>query len=91
MKMGQAGENTFVGLVSDATCGARHRMRDKSAEECARTCQRRGHPYVLVAGERTYALKGNPNEVGLLAGQKAKVTGTLQGSSISVISVAPTQ
>jgi hypothetical protein len=91
LKLGQAGENTFVGLISDAGCGPRHKMRDKTAEECTRTCQRAGQPYVLVAGEKIYRLRGNSNDVGLLAGQRAKVTGTLAGDSIKVLSVAPTQ
>jgi hypothetical protein len=91
LKLGQAGENTFVGLISDASCGPRHKLRDKTAEECTRTCQRAGQPYVLVAGEKTYRLNGNSNDVGFLAGQRAKVTGTLDGDSIKVVSVAPTK
>lgn len=91
MKPGQAGENVFIGLISDASCGARHKMRDKSAEECTRTCQRSGQPYVLVAGEKMFRLNGNPNEIGLLAGQKAKITGRLQGDAIEVASILPAQ
>lgn len=91
MKPGQAGENVFIGLVSDASCGARHKMRDKSAEECTRTCQRSGQPYVLVAGEKVFRLNGQANEIGLLAGQKARITGRLQGNAIDVVSVLPAQ
>lgn len=89
--MGQATSDTFVGLVSDSSCGAKHRLPDKSAEECTRTCQRGGAGYVLVAGEKTYKLSGQTNEVGLVAGQKAKVTGALQGDTIRVSSITPTQ
>ncbi len=91
LKMGQADANTFVGLVSDSNCGPRHKLRDKSAEECTRTCQRAGAAYVLVAGEKIYRLKGDSIEVGVLAGQKAKVTGRLQGNTITVDGIAPTQ
>jgi hypothetical protein len=91
MKMGQAGPNTFVGLVSDASCGPRHKMRDKSAEECTRACERAGSPYALVAGEKVYRLKGDSNDIAVLAGQKAKITGTLQGDTIAVTSAMPTQ
>lgn len=91
LQLGQSGENTFVGLISDASCGPRHKMRDKTAEECTRTCQRAGQPYVLVAGDKTYRLRGNSRDIGFLAGQRAKVTGTLAGSSINVVSVTPTQ
>jgi hypothetical protein len=91
MKMGRANANTFVGLVSDSDCGPRHKMRDKSAEECTRACQRAGADYVLVAGEKIYKLEGNANDVAVLAGQKAKITGTLQGNTIIVNGVNATQ
>jgi hypothetical protein len=89
LKMGQTGANTFVGVLSDSTCGPRHKMTDKSAEECARACQRAGANYVLIAGEKTYALSGRANDLAYLAGQKVKVTGSAQGSAISVTAVAP--
>jgi hypothetical protein len=91
MKMGRANANTFVGLVSDSDCGPRHKMRDKSAEECTRACQRAGSAYVLVAGEKIYKLEGNANDVAVLAGQKAKITGTLEGNTIIVNQVNVTQ
>jgi hypothetical protein len=89
LKMGQTGANTFVGIISDSSCGARHKMMDKSAEECTRTCQRAGAKYVLVAGEKVYALSGRTNDVAYLAGQKAKITGSLQGNSIAVSAAGP--
>jgi hypothetical protein len=90
MKMGRANSNTFIGLVSDSSCGPRHKLRDKSAEECTRTCQRAGAAFALVAGEQVYKLKGDINDVAVLAGQKAKVTGTLQGDTITVNAIQPT-
>jgi hypothetical protein len=89
LKMGQTDANTFVGLISDSSCGPRHKMMDKSAEECARTCQRAGAKYVLVAGEKVYGLKGSTNDVAYVAGQKAKVTGALKGKTIHVAAVTP--
>jgi hypothetical protein len=89
LKMGQTGANTFVGMVSDSSCGPRHKMMDKSAEECARTCQRAGASYVLVAGEKIYTLAGRANDLAYLAGQKVKVTGSARGNTISVAAVAP--
>lgn len=89
LKMGQTDANTFVGIISDSSCGPRHKMMDKSAEECARTCQRAGARYVLVAGENVYGLKGSTNDVAYLAGQKAKITGALKGKTISVTAVTP--
>jgi hypothetical protein len=89
LKMGQTGSNTFVGIISDSSCGARHKMMDKSAEECARTCQRAGAKYVLVAGEKVYGLRGRTNDVGYLAGQKAQITGSLHGNNIAVTAAGP--
>ena len=91
LKMGKHGSDTFVGLISDSTCGARHQFKDKSAEECTRYCVRRGAQFALVAGSNVYILKGNSNDLGYLAGQKVKVTGTLSGTTITVNSVSPTE
>lgn len=91
LKMGQHSSDTFVGLVSDTTCGARHKLKDKSAEECTRTCVRQGAGFALVAASKVYVLKGDTNDLGVLAGQKAKVTGSLDGNTITVSSIVPTQ
>jgi hypothetical protein len=91
LKMGQHGTDTFVGLISDSSCGPRHKLKDKSAEECTRTCVRNGASFALVAGPKVYILKGDSNDLGVLAGQKVKVTGTIQGNTITAQSVAPTQ
>ncbi len=88
LKMGQTGANTFVGVISDSSCGPRHKMMDKSAQECTRACQRAGARYVLVAGEKIYNLQGRANDIAYLAGQKAKITGSLQGNRITVNDVA---
>jgi len=91
LKMGQHGGDTFVGLISDTNCGPRHKLKDKSAEECTRTCVRSGANFALVTGSKVYVLKGDTNDLGVLAGQKVKVTGTLEGDTITAQSVAPTQ
>ncbi len=91
LKMGKHGTDTFVGLISDSSCGPRHKLKDKSAEECTRTCVRNGAQFALVAGSKVYILSGDANDLAYLAGQKAKVTGTLNGNTIAVTSVSPTQ
>jgi hypothetical protein len=89
--MGQHGTDTFVGLISDSACGARHKLKDKSAEECTRTCVRNGAQYALVAGPKVYLLQGDTNDLAYLAGQKVKVVGMLSGTTITVSAVTPTQ
>lgn len=91
LRAGQTDGNTFIGIVSDSTCGPRHKLTDKSAEECTRVCQRAGARYVLLAGDRVFFLSGSPNDVAYLAGQKARVLGALQGDTIQVSSIGPAQ
>lgn len=91
LRMGRADDKTFVGLVSDASCGAKHKMTDKTAQECARACIQNGAAYVLVAADSVFRLHGHVNELNALAGQKAKITGTLHGDTIKVEAVSATQ
>ena len=84
-----APDRTYAGVITDSACRARH-VKDsgKSPAECARTCVRKGAQYTLVDGERSYLLEGNATDVEKLAGQRAKITGTLDGSTIKVTSIA---
>ena len=83
---------TFTGQVSDAMCGAKHQMPDPAA--CTRACVKQGSKYALVVGDKVYTLQAdekNAASLDKLAGEKAKVSGTLEGDSIKVSSVAPGQ
>jgi len=81
-------ERKFSGVITDADCGARHAVDSgKSPAECARACVRNGSRYVLVDGERTYTLAGSIADLDRLAGQRASVSGTLEGDTIHVRSV----
>jgi len=66
---------TYTGKVSDAMCGAHHMMEGSDAD-CARAC-------IILAGDKT-ALAS----LDKLVGADAKVTGTLDGNTIQVASVA---
>jgi hypothetical protein len=46
---------TFVGIVGDAVCGAKHTM-DGDDISCLRTCIQRGSKYDLVVGEKVFVL-----------------------------------
>jgi hypothetical protein len=81
-------DKTFSGVVTDDHCGARHAMdSNMSSAECARMCVRNGSPYELIDGDRKYALDGNIDALNQVAGQRARISGTLEGSIIRVISV----
>jgi hypothetical protein len=88
LRMGRTDSNTFVGLISDSSCGAKHKMTDKTATECARACVRDGAGYVLLAGDKSYPVVGHERELRVLAGQKAKITGSLEDGTIRVDQVS---
>jgi hypothetical protein len=83
---------TLTGEVSDAMCGAKHGMPGKAAE-CTRECVKHGSKYALVVGDKVYTLetadKTALDKLYDLAGAKAKVTGEVDGTTITVKSVAP--
>jgi len=59
-----------------------------SPAECTRFCVRHGATYVLVDGERIYELQGNLAQINQFAGQRTTVEGTLNGSTIIVVSIS---
>jgi len=87
-----AGKNqTLTGEVSDAMCGAKHEMPGNAAG-CTRGCIQHGSKYALVVGDKVYTLETSDqaalSKLNDLAGAKAKVTGEVEGTTISVKSVA---
>jgi len=81
---------SFTGQVSDSMCGAHH--MGGTPAECTRTCVSKGSKYALVVGDKVYTLdttdQSELDRLNTLAGEKAKVTGTLDGDTIKVASVA---
>lgn len=81
---------TLTGEVSDAMFGAKHDMAGNAAE-CTRGCVKHGSKYALVVGDKVYKLdtsdKAALDKLNELAGAKAKVTGEVDGDSITVKSV----
>jgi len=82
---------TLIGEVSDAMCGAKHEMPGKAAD-CTRGCIKHGSKYALVVGDTVYTLetsdKAALDKLDSLAGAKAKVTGEVDGNTVTVKSVA---
>jgi hypothetical protein len=82
---------TLTGEVSDAMCGAKHEMPGNAAA-CTRGCIKHGSKYALVVGDKVYTLETSDqtalNKLDGLAGAKAKVTGDVDGTTITVKSVA---
>ena len=80
-------ERVFVGLITDDHCGARHEMDSgMNPTECTKMCVRNGSRYVLVEGNKRYALAGSESQLNQLAGQRAHIAGSLDGNTIKVSS-----
>lgn len=83
---------TLNGVVSDTMCGAKHDEMPGKPAECTRACVKHGANYALVVGDKVYTLqtsdKAALDKLNDLAGAKAKITGDVDGDSITVKSVA---
>jgi len=83
------GTQVYEGIITDTRCGAKHSAAvGLAAADCTRACVHRGDSFALVDGDKTYTLQGKPAELKRVAGERVKVTGTLNGTTISVASVA---
>jgi hypothetical protein len=85
-----AAARTYEGVVTDTHCGAKHSTAiAQSAGDCARMCAHSGEKFALVDGERIYILDGQEAAIKRVAGERVGVFGTLNGNTISVVSVTP--
>lgn len=79
---------TFVGMITDSYCGARHKFADRSPAECTRICVKNGAQYVLLAGDKVYALQGDIVRLNRTAGERVTVTGMLHDNTIDFTSIS---
>jgi len=80
-----AQDQTLEGVVTDSSCGLTHKMAD--LKRCTNACARTGG-YALVVGDKVYKLEGKTDGLADLAAEKAKVTGKVTGTTMTVASVA---
>jgi hypothetical protein len=77
-------KRTFTGIVTDKMCGADHTMMNvKPDAKCARECVKAGTQWALVEGGHVYVL-GDGKAVDAFAGQKVKVSGTLDATTNTI-------
>jgi hypothetical protein len=85
-----ASKQTFTGEVGDAMCGKQH--MEGTPAECTRICVSKGSRYALIVGDKVYILDSSDKAalatLDQQAGKNAAVTGTLDGDTIKVSSVA---
>ena len=80
-------ETTFVGYISDSTCGLKHMSGMGDDKSCTLACKTK-----LVLADRDHKKVYQLDQAGQdkakeFAGQKVKVTGTLNGKTIRVTSI----
>jgi hypothetical protein len=79
----------YEGVVTDTHCGAKHSAAvGLSAADCTRACIHSSERFALVDGDKMYVLEGEAAALKRVAGQRAKISGTLTGNTIAVASVA---
>jgi hypothetical protein len=83
---------SWTGVISDSMCARHHESGAEGQETtdaaCTRDCVKGGSKYVLIVGEKVYAIS-NQQHAGLAqhAGERVVVTGTLSGDAIEVSEV----
>jgi hypothetical protein len=83
-------QQSYEGVVTCTRCGARHQTAiGKAPGDCALVCVHGGARFALVDGDKTYLLAGDLAGLRRIAGQRARIMGTLDGNTITVDSVSP--
>ena len=80
-------QQTFVGTISDSMCGASH-MMPGSAKDCTLKCVGDGSKFVLVDPKGKVFQLSDQKTPRQFAGDNVTVTGTLNGDTIAVKSIA---
>jgi hypothetical protein len=79
---------TYEGMITDTRCGAKHSAAiGRAASSCTLACVHGGEQFVLIDGDTTYLLEGDVMALKRVAGQRARIIGTLNGKKISVASI----
>lgn len=79
---------TYTGVITDTMCGKDHAMMNiKPDSKCVAECVKSGSKYALLEGSNVYELSDQKTPE-KFAGQKVKVTGTLEGQTIQVKSIS---
>lgn len=83
-------EQTLTGVLTDSRCMGHHPSASKmTSADCTLFCIKQGASWALVDGDAVYTLKGDSPSFNRLAGQRVKLTGSIEGKSIGVKSVEP--
>jgi hypothetical protein len=80
-------DQSWTGTISDSMCGPSH--GSTPAKACTTGCVKKGAKYVIVVGDKVYSI-ANQDAQGLAkyAGDSVKVTGKIDGDTITVAKIA---
>ena len=82
-------DESWTGTISDSHCGASH--GSTPAKQCTTGCVKKGAKYVMVVGDKVYSIANQDNpDLAKLAGDNVKVTGKMDGETITVAKIAKT-
>jgi hypothetical protein len=85
----QDSQRTYEGMITDTYCGAKHDAGiNRAASDCVRICVHSGNSFALLSGEKIYILNGDPVILKTIAGMRARISGSLDGNTITVSSAA---
>jgi hypothetical protein len=93
----QGAEQSWIGQISDSVCAQKHPEGESSGQkgaalrkQCIEVCIRNHASYVIVSNNKVYDVEnqGEPNLV-KYAGEDVKVTGTLNGTTITISKIEP--
>ena len=82
-------EQSWTATISDSMCKMKHESGAEGQEttnaNCTRDCVKGGSKYVLIVGEKVYAV-ANQDHAGLAAhaGETVRVSGELKGEAITI-------
>ncbi len=76
---------TWTGYVSDEKCGKAHADGSEKSMKCVAGCMKGGKAAVFVVDGNVYKIAaGSQDQVKDHAGHKVKVTGKLEGDTITI-------
>jgi hypothetical protein len=83
------GDHIYEGMVTCSRCGAKHSAAlSQPADVCVRVCVHGGAKFALVNADATYMLDGDMAALKKVAGERARIVGSLSGTTIKVSSVS---